>query len=114
MTEFFIGGFPSLDDGPQGCTWLPVQPNHAGPARRDTADRAFKLSVRSGDGTVYRFLLTREGMAWIVFAALCEMSPWLAWLAARWWRAQRRTQRQAERSSGTPRRDGSPQEGQAV
>lgn len=88
--------FPNLEDGPQGNGWAPASPGTASPARRDTADRAFKLSLYTEDGVAHRFLLTREGMAWIVFAALCEMSPWLAFFAVRWWRSQRRTQRQAE------------------
>ena len=107
-----VPSYPDPGDGPQKRGWTPVMAGHAGAARRDTARRAFKLLLIDESGAKYRFLLTREHMAWIVWAVVGQMTPWLAGPARWWYCRQRRMQRQSERSSGTPSRDGSPQEGQ--
>ena len=112
--EFEVSQYPLPSDGPQKRTWAPAIPACVGRGTPDSEFRAFRLSVQTQDGVTHRFLMSRAGMAWIVFAAVCEMSPWIARPAYWWFRRQVRNCFQSDKSSGTPSAEGSPQEGQAV
>lgn len=108
--------FPMIEDGPHGRGWRPAVPAcGGGPGRgyADKAPRAFKFSVKTEDGATHRFLMGREGMAWLAWTMVEALSPWLARPMFWWYRRQRRMGSQSEMSSEMPSRDGSPHEGQA-
>lgn len=109
--------FPSFEDGPQGGGWSPAKPVcGGGPGRgcTDQARRAIKFSVQTSDGVTHRFLMTREGAAWLTWTMVETLSPRLARPMAWWYRRQRRMSAQLEISSGTPCREGSLPAGQAL
>ena len=108
--------FPSIENGPQKRSWQPAIPAcGCGPGNGygDKAPRAFKFSVQTEDGETHRFLMTREGAAWLAWSMVEALSPWLARPMYWWYRRQQRLSFQSEMSSGIPSLDGSPQAGHA-
>ena len=111
-----LAKYPSIEDGPHGRGWAPAVPSCGGGPGRGYADKvplAFKFSVKTGDGVTHRFLMTREGMAWLAWSMVEALSPRLARPMFWWYRRQRGMSSQSAMSSGMSSRDGSPQAGQA-
>lgn len=97
--------FPSRDDGPQGRAWLPAVPACGAGTMNG---RAFKFSLKTEDGETHRFLLTRSSATWLAMTFIAALFPRLSG------RHPARPLSHWLKSSGMPRRDGSPQDGQAV
>ena len=107
--------FPSFDDGPPKRSWAPATPACGGGGdSRVATPRAFKFSVQTEDGVTHRFLMTRQGMAWMAMTMVSAITPWLERPMLWWFRRQERISSQLPRSSGMPSREGSPQDGHAV
>ena len=99
-----VSQYPQASDGPQKRTWTPAIPACVGRGAMGYECRAFRLSVQTQDGVTHRFLMSRAGMAWIVFAAVCEMSPWIERLVYWWFRRQVRNCDLSSRTSKTNER----------
>lgn len=107
-----LGRLPRREDGPECAAWMPATPACGGDVLRP-GRRAFKFSVRDAHGVTHRFLLTRSGMAWMAYAFVGTLSPWLRRVAFFWYRRQLRLDRQSLMSSEMPSEEGSPKSGQA-
>lgn len=103
--------FPSIENGPAKRSWQPAVPCcGCGPGHgyADKAPRAFKFSVQTEDGVTHRFLMTRDGVAWLACTMVEALSPWLAKPLYWWYLRQQRRSSQSAMSSEIPNLDGSP------
>lgn len=75
---------------------------------------AIKFSLRTVDGRMHRFALTAGDAKWLLATFIDALFPRAGRLLTFWIYRTSRCGVQSSSVSGTPSRDGSPQDGQAV